>query len=246
MALKPEVNYIKSAPVDSFLCYFNRFYTDAKLEKFLWMHQGQYREITKNAKDEVIESGILNTINGFYGIRVKGKFVIYLDLLNNLGSNAIPSANTPDQNNSFFRLAYLNHPDRNLTDADPVVFVPEVNVVTHEISHLFLKDFIPAYRQPLYQIRDKFLTTTKGKKLNESEWVNELDELLVRVCTAKILAAKWGMDEGLKEIENQSRHFKWATPLYHFFDTYTSDRKKYPTIKDFYPEIVNFLNTKTE
>ncbi len=146
----------------------------------------------------------------------------------------------------MFRLAYLNDKDKNLTDESSVMFTPYLNVVTHEISHLFVQDFLQNYKIDLSKIKTLFLTTSKGEKLDESKWENELDELIVRVCTARILEQKFGKEEGLKEIENQSRHFKLAIPLYDFFDNYILHRDKYKSITDFYPKIMEYLKTYEE
>ena len=225
----------------TFLQHFNAFYKECKVNKFIEKHKRLYESVCQNAKDTVKTSGILDKIQTFYGTSTNGRFVIYVDLLNNLGNNAIPTADDSFKNDRIFRLAYLSDVHKKLSDESPVLFSPHLNVVTHEISHLFLKGFIPEYYQDLYKIRDLFLTTSEGKKLDESGWENELDELLVRVCTACILAQKFGKDKGDEEIENQSRYFKLAKPLYDFFNTYISNRATYKEINDFYPEIVQFL-----
>lgn len=239
--IKPETNYIRSTGIEEFLLHFNAFYQECHVKKFILDHKKQYQSICKTANDFVQSSGILKEINRFYGQTKKGKFVIYIDVLNNLGNNAIPSDDKQFEGNRMFRLAYLNDTAKNLTDESPVQFTPYLNVVIHEISHLFLERFVKEYHNDLFEIRNLFLTTAKGEKLKESAWENEADELIVRVCTAKIIAQKSGEEAGLKEIENQAKHFKQALPLYHFFDAYSSDRKQYKTIQAFYPELLNFL-----
>lgn len=246
IAVKPEVNYIRSSSHETFLYHFNKFYADTDMHSFINKHKKLYESVCKNAKDAVLASGILNHIQSFYGTTVESRFVIYLDLLNNLGSNAINSDDPGFINNRMFRLAYLNDESKHLTDESPVLFTPYINVVTHEISHLFLKEFIPKYRKRLYKIRQLFLTTSNGEVLNENEWENELDELLVRVYTARILAQKFGYEKGIEEINNQAKHFKLAKPLYEFFETYISNRSLYKEVNMFYPEIVTFLENYNE
>ncbi|MCG2432217.1 DUF4932 domain-containing protein [Aequorivita xiaoshiensis] len=244
--IKPEVNYIRSTSKDTFLYHFNEFYKDCKVKKFIKKHKKLYKSVCETAKDSVKKSGILNEIQSFYGKSAEGKFVIYIDLLNNMGNNAIPSNNVNFKDNRMFRLAYLNDEDKNHTDESPVIFIPYLNVVTHEISHLFVQDFLQNYKNDLSKIKTLFLTTSKGEKLDESKWENELDELIVRVCTARILEQKFGKEEGLKEIENQSQHFKLAIPLYDFFENYILNRDKYKSIADFYPKIMEYLKTYEE
>ncbi|WP_339918096.1 DUF4932 domain-containing protein [Yeosuana marina] len=244
--IKLEKNYIISSSKDTFLYHFNKFYKDCKVKKFIRKHKKMYASVCERAKNSIEESGILKEIQTFYGKSTDSKFVIYLDLLNNMGNNAISSNDIKFKGNRMFRLAYLNDESKNLTDESPIVFTPYLNVVTHEISHLYVQDFLQVNVKGLSEIKNLFLTASKGEKLDKSQWKNELDELIVRVCTAKILEQKFGKEEGLKEIDNQSRYYRLAKPLYGFFETYSLNRNNYKTIKDFYPKILEYLKNYNE
>lgn len=239
--IEPEINYLKSSDINSFLKYFNKFYKDCDVKNFIKQHKKQYKAACIESKKKVHNSGVLNEIESFYGTRQDGKFIIYLDLLNNMGNNAIPSNSEYYRGQRMFRLAYLNDENKNLSDESPIVFEPYLNVVIHEISHLYVKDFLKNYKQELYRFRSLFLVTNDGKKLDETQWENELDELIVRVCTARIMQNKYGRAEGLKEIEKQSIHFKLAKPLYDLFDSYSLNRDKYKNIAMFYPVIMEYI-----
>ncbi|WP_183906796.1 DUF4932 domain-containing protein [Rufibacter immobilis] len=244
--VQPEGHYIVSSPVDTFLYHFNNFYKECKVGEFIRRHGDLYRSICESAKGTIDTSGILGDIQAFYGKTSPGEFAVYLDLLNNMGNNAIPSDSKKFKGKRMFRLAYLNDKAKSLTNDDAVAFTPQLNIITQEISHLFLQSFIPSYRQELFTIRNLFLTTSKGETLKESQWENEADELIVRVCTAKILEQKFGKEKGSKEIENQSRHFRLAKPMYAFFDTYTSNRNEFKTFADFYPNLLRYLEGYNE
>lgn len=237
----PENNYIRSSPVDTFLSHFNKFYHDCHVEKFIKDHAAQYQEICRKAEDTIAKSKILEAVQQFFGSRPTGQFIIHPDILNNLGNNAILTNGI----DIVDRLAYLSDSTTTLTLDSPVSFIPHSNVVAHECSHIYLRNFVKRYEKRLYKIRGHFLTTAKGKHLQEDEWKNEVDELLVRACVAKILESKFGEDAGLVEINNQALRYKWAKGLYLMLNEYTSNRKKYPTFSDFYPEIIQFLETKT-
>ena len=238
---KVEDNYIRSASVDTFLYHLNHFYKEANVKAFLASHKPEYERIVAHAQDTVTKSRILEDVSTFFGSSDRGAFVMYLDILNNHGNNAITLASPEFKGKQMQRIAYLNDTSAHLTDQHPVVFNPYLNVVAHECSHTFVNDFIPKYEQRLYPIRKLFLTTAKGKVLEEKEWKNELDELIVRVCVAKILEQREGKDAGLAEIENQARHFKLAKPLYDFFNQYVLNRERYKTFEQFYPEVIAYL-----
>jgi len=196
---KLETSYVKSAPVDTFLLHLNKFYQECKVKDFLIQNKGEYQRIIAHAQDTIVKSKILEDVSNFFGHPQTGEFIIYLDLLNNLGSNAIPNTDPEFKGKRLNRIAFISDSSAHLTDQDPVIFNPYLNVVAHETSHNFVGDFIPSYEQRLYAIRSLFLTTAKGKILNDSEWKNELDELIVRVCVAKI--RKKQLEALLKAVE---------------------------------------------
>lgn len=236
----PEITYIKSSPITTFLQYFNKFYKECKVATFLKKHHKEYCKICNSAKQVVTNYSIFKEIHNFYGKSTTGDFVIYIDLLNNHGNNAIPNKTSI---NRCFRLAYLNDVSKNLTDNSDVNFIPYENIIIHEISHLFLNDFLKNYESMLHSHKSTFLTTTKGEKIEEKEWLNELDELIVRVCTAKIIEQKYGKEMANKEIENQSKRFLHARPVFDYFEKYTNSRNQYKSINDFYNDLANYLKT---
>lgn len=236
----PEITYIKSSPITTFLFHFNRFYKECKVATFIKKHHKEYSNICNTAMQAVTNFNIFKEINKFYGKTSSGDFIIYIDLLNNHGNNAIP--NNTSINRSF-RLAYLNDVSKNLTDNSDVNFIPYENIIIHEISHLFLNDFLKNYESMLHSHKSTFLTTTKGEKIEEKEWLNELDELIVRVCTAKIIEQKYGKEMANKEIENQSKRFLHARPVFDYFEKYTNSRNQYKSINDFYNDLANYLKT---
>ena len=165
------------------------------------------------------------------------------DILNNLGNNAIEINDIKYENKKIFKLAYLNDKNGIQTNESEVKFIPLSNVVIHEISHLFLNDFIPKNIEKLSIKKSLFLTTSKNEVLGEKEWKNELDELIVRVCVSKILGQKFGAERELIEIADQSKHYKYFKEMNVFFNNYSQNRTKYKSITEFYPEIIKFIET---
>jgi hypothetical protein len=244
LIIKPEITYIRNAPLDTFLLKFNKFYKSCQVARFIKENQSVYERVNKNAVLYIENRGILNTVDSFYRSKQKGKYVIYTDILCNHGSNAIPSSNKIFNDNIMVKAGYIEDKSKMLTDDSLVNFEPALNVVAHESSHIYLKNFIKKYHARLYKIRNSFLTTTKGKRLADEQWENEVDELLVRVCVAKILAIKYGKESGEEEISNQAKHFILAKEMYLFMDKYTKDGNNYENIEDFYPELIYFLEAK--
>lgn len=234
---------LRSSEINIFLEKFNAFYRDCKAEAFLKAHRADYAEIVKSAKDKIIAGNLLDDAEKYYNKPTKGEILIFVDILNNLGNNAISIQDKRFKGKKIFKLAYLKDNDIVQTNDSKVTFIPLPNVVIHEVSHLYLRDFIPLYRQRLSKKKNIFLTTAKGEKLKEAEWENEVDELIVRVCVSKIMGEKYGPAAEIREVQNQSIHFKYFKELNSFFNNYTQHKNKYKSISDFYPELIDYLET---
>lgn len=242
---KLEIPYagtqLKSSDMTTFLTNFNEFYKDCAVENFIKTHKREYSKITTFAKESIIKSDVLNDVKKFYNKPSNGEIIIFADILNNLGNNAIEINDKKFTGKKIFKLAYLQDENIIQTNKTKVKFIPLSNVVMHELSHLFVNDFIPKYEERLRIKKDLFLITSKDEVLNEKEWKNELDELIVRVCVSKILGKKFGAERELKEVENQSKHYKYFKELNKFFNNYTENRDKYKNIIEFYPQILKFI-----
>lgn len=236
-------NQLRSSEINIFLEKFNAFYRDCKVDEFLKVHKADYAEIIEFAQDKIIASKLLDNVKKYYNKPNQGEIIIFIDILNNLGNNAILIDDKSFRGKKLFKLAYLK--DKNIvqTNDSKVNFIPLSNVVIHEVSHLYLHDFIPLYKERLSKIKNIFLVTAKGEQLKEKEWENELDELIVRVCASKIMGEKYGPAAELKEVENQSKHFKYFKKINLFFNKYSQDKSKYKSISDFYPEMIDYLET---
>ncbi|HEX8427510.1 DUF4932 domain-containing protein [Hymenobacter sp.] len=232
--------YVRSASAAVFLDKLNAFTLDANTPQFLTTHRRLYQEVSATVEHDILESRILEATQQFFGSKQLKETVVFVDLLNNLGHNAIPSTD----GKCYIRLAYLADTTQHLTDASPVRFQTLVNVVAHEAAHIYTKPFISAYYARLRRIRGLFLKTTKGRDIPEAEWENELEELLVRVCVAKILAAQNGPARGQAEITSQAERYKLALELHALLEQFTANRRQYPSLESFYSQIVAFLERK--
>ena len=241
LAIPYDGTQLRSSDMTTFLEKFNKFYKDCKVEKFIDSHKKEYSKITRYAKQSIVESKVLDDVQEFYNKPSNGDILIFADILNNLGNNAIEINARPYEDKKIFKLAYLENENIIQTNETDVKFIPLSNVVIHEISHLYLNDFIPKYKERLSEKKFLFLTTVNNEMLPEKEWENELDELIVRVCVSKILGEIYGVEREQSEIENQSKHYNYFKELNLLFDKFVKDRTKYKSITDFYPELMNFI-----
>ena len=232
-------DYIKSSKIEDFIAHMNSFYKDCKVSKFVKKHQKLYKKTSLFALDTIIKSNVLKETQNFFKSETNNKFIIYIDLLNNHTSNSIEIKEY--KNCRQFKLAYLSSENPNSANEESIKFVPAFNVVIHECSHLFVSDFISSNYNRLHKIKNKFLTKPNGKILPENRWQDELDEMLVRVCVAKILGNKYGSESEQSEIENQSKGYLYFKDLHKFITEKIEGNTNYNSFKDFYPDLVLFL-----
>lgn len=234
-----DEHYLQSSKVEDYITHLNSFYKDCKVSKFINRHQKLYKKTSLFALDTIIKSDVLKETQKFFKTETNDKFIIYIDLLNNHTSNSIEIKEY--KNCRQFKLAYLSSGNPNSENKNSIKFVPAFNVVIHECSHLYVSDFIVANYNRLYNIKNKFLTKPNGKILPENNWQDELDEMLVRVCVAKILGKKYGVEREQSEIENQSRGYLHFKDLHLFITEKIEENPNYNSFKDFYPNIVLYL-----
>lgn len=234
-----EGHYLQSSKIEDFINHLNSFYKDCNVSKFIKKHQKLYKETALFALDTINKSDVLKETKKFFKTETNDKFIIYIDLLNNHTSNSIEIKEY--KNCRQFKLAYLSSENPNSANEESIKFVPAFNVVTHECSHLFVSDFISSNYNRLHKIKNKFLTKPNGKVLSENRWQDELEEMLVRVCVAKILGKKYGIEREQHEIENQSKGYLHFKDIHKFITGKIEQNPSYNSFKDFYPELVLFL-----
>ena len=234
-----EGHYLQSSKIEDFIIHLNSFYKDCKVSKFINRHQKLYKKTSRFVLDTIIKSDVLKETQKFFKTKTNDKFIIYIDLLNNHTNNAIEI--NEYKNCRQFKLAYLSKENPNSVNEKNIKFVPAFNVVIHECSHLYVSDFISSNYNRLNNIKNKFLKKPNGKILPENRWQDELDEMLVRVCVAKILGNKYGQESEKYEIDNQSKGYIHFKDLHQFITKKIEENLNYNSFKDFYPEIISFL-----
>lgn len=240
--MKPEYSYVKdSTTLPLLLDQVNLFYKDSRAGEFIKQQKSLYEKVATDGKAAIVGSGILRDVQAFYGNHTVKRVMIFPDLLNNLGNNAIPFHQGKYKDDCVIRIGYINDSSAHLTDDSMVRFNPPLNVIAHECSHVFLKDFLQRYHARLFAVRQIFLESTKGEKFEDKEWENEVEELLVRACVARILAARNGAAAGEWESTGQGRRYKQMIGLYDLLGKYSRERDKYQSLSAFYPQIVDWF-----
>ena len=115
----------------------------------------------------------------------------------------------------------------------------------HEFSHSFVNPLTEKNIDEVNKSSELFEPIKeKMKEQAYSSWYVCVNEHLVRINVIRMRIKSEGesIKDDLMEYE-ESRSFIYISQLDTLMQRYESNRSRYPTYEDFYPEIINLFNT---
>lgn len=115
-----------------------------------------------------------------------------------------------------------------------------VEMVLHEFSHPYLNPMIDQNLYEFSTISDLYIPI-KDLEIPRvyGSWITVAKEHMVRAATARLKYHLLDKDAAEKELTKQEeKGFIYVRPLYEKLKEYEKNRKQYPTINDFFPELV--------
>lgn len=207
----------------------NIFYKQSNFHKFYTSHA----ELYKLAEDR-INSHIAGTatewFKSFYGKELSPDIKIYISLVNGPSNYAI---------NSGVLLGMMCDKD-SLPAANPST----VSVLIHELGHHYANPIVDSYWHQMEASANKIFPHVKDQmrkiaygdaKTTMVEWLNRLFVLMY----SKETGDDWYRANLSRELKNG---FIWMERSVKFMDNFYANRDKYPTVEDFMPQLIGFLN----
>lgn len=115
----------------------------------------------------------------------------------------------------------------------------------HEIAHTVIDPITQSHREALLPMASMYGLMTglaKNKYQGPPAWLHMVDEHVIRAITSRLAAIVEGEASGRAELEKEKHDgFALIGPVYEVLKEYEKDRARYPTIRDFYPRIVETL-----
>lgn len=225
-----------------FIKHLNQFYFDTKFKDFFSKHVTLYK-VAEDKFSEILMEVDLDWFEKFYGEKPKGNFNLILSIPNGWG-NYGPKAIFNDGKEELYAIIGSCE-----ADSSGQLFYPErvTSTVIHEFNHSFCNSLIDANYPAIQTITDKMYKLVK-KKLASQAYGNAktMDyEILVRACVIRYSQRNKVDEDNLKHqvYFEQSKGFLWIDKLVDKLSIYEENRDKYPTLKDFMPEIVKLQNS---
>tara|TARA_B100000378_G_scaffold276363_1_gene274143 strand:- start:6757 stop:7785 length:1029 start_codon:yes stop_codon:yes gene_type:complete len=183
----------------------------------------------KAFKDSIEANKITQKLNDFFRVKKNPNLIIYFDPLNAITSRAINFLPKADKKRRFVLNNVCEKPDSITTRNNSLNWNKDTRrIIFHENSHLYTNNLL-----------NKYYSKEFDKKLNQEKFDEEytnIDEIIVRAITAKIIQINYGEKEGEFEI---SRQPKKSRLVYNYLDNYISNEKM--TFDIVYKEIMNKL-----
>ncbi|MDT0651558.1 hypothetical protein, partial [Autumnicola edwardsiae] len=160
-------------------------------------------------KDSIETNNITQKLNEFFRTEQNSDLIVYFDPLNAITSRAINFLPETDGKRRFV----LNNVCEK-TDSVPTKIAPRWNedtrrIIFHESSHLYTNHLLEEYYGEEFE-----------KKLEQEKYKEEyknIDEIIIRGITAKIIQTNYGEKEGEFEISRQPER---SRIVYDYLDTY--------------------------
>lgn len=247
--IKEKVNLLdkrwEKVDKKQFVSLLNQFYKTTNFQQFFNNHSEDY----KKAEDEY-QTTILSDFNQgwyskFYGKKASEDYNIILGYGNGGGNYGIKT-----------------HPEKQKETVNAVVgmssFDKDGNAIfdKNEFQPLLIHEFNHSFINYILEMDDNKSKLENSAKIiyelvkedMESQaytnWEIMINESLVRASVVRyMIDNKYSQKEINEEISIQEkRKFLWIKDLVELLGKYDNNRKQYPTLESFYPEIISFYN----
>lgn len=247
--IKEKVNLLdkrwEKVDKKQFVSLLNQFYKTTNFQQFFDNHSANY----KKAEDEY-QTTILSDFNQgwyskFYGKKANEDYKIILGYGNGGGNYGIKThpENQKETVNAVVGMSSFDKDGNARFDKNE--FQP---LLIHEFNHSFIN-----YILEMGDNKSKLENSAKiiyelVKEDMESQaytnWEIMINESLVRASVVRyMIDNKYSQKDINEEISIQEkRKFLWIKDLVELLGKYDNNRKQYPTLESFYPEIISFYD----
>jgi hypothetical protein len=227
--------------IPQYILFLNNFYSTTNFRRFFAEHNDLYTRAEKNFAENVIANIKFSWFENFYGENAADKFNIIVSLSNG-GSNYGPHTTHNNGKEDYFAIIGSWQTD---SLGYPIYSRNVGSFVVHEFNHSFCNKLIYEYFfdfQPKIEIFSQ-LTEERMSKMAYKGAKTYLSEILVRACVIRYGAYNQENENvNLWVAKERNNGFLWIEDLNRSLTDYENNRKQYPTLQSFMPEIVKTHN----
>jgi len=217
-----------------FLKLYQDFYKTSNFDEYFSSNRPLYKELIDTVEKELNNENLIGTLEQFYGKTQKSYNVILSPLQNAGGYSvkikndliAIVGAGLINGLKPKFDIEYLKK-----------------ELILHEFSHSFCNQIINKYMDELIFMEDldenfRFKMASLGYHQKESI----LYEYLVRSCVIRMVNTLYGQEESENLLNQEIDNGFYLMPDFNeALKFYESNRNKYKTLEEYFPELISRL-----
>ena len=236
----PDSRWSKDRAME-FLTLLKKFYTDANCEAFFRQNRDLYIDAAKQYLP------IYNKIDvawyeEFYGNKPDEDYNIILGLGNGYG-NYGPRLDIPGQKKEVYAILGASAPD--------TLTLPQYSIDTnfptllHEFNHSFVNYFPHKYASQMKGAAKMYKkVSTQMQTQAYASWQTMYNESLVRAAVIKYMKDHQFEQSAIdaEVLEQLNRGFIWINDLVAELENYDDNRKQYPTLESYSPNLILFFN----
>jgi hypothetical protein len=230
-----------------FIDQLRKFCLESKFMEFYHSHQATYEKYIRDYRNKMTRDYVQD-IEQYFGFRQNSYHIILAPLYG-------PGGFGPrlEIRKGFYDVYNIVGP-RKLVDNN-IDFGAEQDMTRtawHEFSHSFVNDIVKSHMKELLE-PCSVLQASKKDQIEATgflwqdyiwEWVNEH---VVRGVATRLAYLHFGMDAGDKRLKKEiDNGFSFVGELCASLEKYESNRDKYPTFKDYFPEIIKVFEDLAE
>lgn len=234
----------RKVDVPKFVSLLNKFYKKSDFQKFFNTHAKEYEKAEKEYQERILSDFNQNWYYKFYG-HADEDYKIILGYGNGGGNYGIKS-HPVKQNTIVNAVVGVSDFDKDgNVKFDRNKFQP---LLIHEFNHSFINYILDKddNASKLEKSGTVILDLVKKEMQDQAygNWETVVNESLVRAAVIRyMMDNKYSQSDINEEISRQERlRFLWIKDLVNLLGVYEKNRTQYPTLENFYPEIISFFN----
>ena len=230
-----------AADAEQFVDAARRFAADTKFDDFYNAHKPLYATMRERLTLLVEKDGHLEWFSEFFGERPQTDFIIVPSITNgpnNYGSS-YRAADGKEEIYCILGVWNLDAKGQPLFDGDVL------STIIHEFCHSHTNPLVDRHEAELKAAGEKLFKYVGPTMAQNAygNWKTMMYESMVRACTIEYLMKHQGkFAAGVDAMEDRNKGFEWIGELSKLLEKFESDRKRYPTLDAFMPEVVAFFN----
>lgn len=225
--------------VNEFIDYLNDYCADTKFVSFFESNVDFYNSILDENTKIIGETSFINDVENYYGMTQNSYNIIFTPTL--LGGYGIEFKSKSTNGYDVYTLLGVS----NVQNSVPkfINLTKLKSLVWHEFSHTFINPVTCQFRAAIEKYECLFDPIKKQMTdLSYGNWETCINEHLIRALTIRFSYIKDGVNPNRALYNEKKKGFYYIDLIYNKLQDYELNRKKFPTFKDFYVNLIEVFS----